>query len=315
MNKGGSIVCSVLLVFLLVLGSGCTYVQRGAALGAGGGAIVGGSWAASHGVLSAAEGACVGAAAGGLAGALVGDAFEEKKVNELKAEIENLKVSLSAKDELVSQKDASLEQLQNQLAQKEQQLRDYMQQVQGKDQQLAQRNQQLAQKDQQFSQMQQEYEEKLAKLKSMEDQLKELQVQLAQTPKGVELTMLGEALFASGSDELTSEGKTLLTQVARIVKQYFPGKEIAVEGHTDSQEIQYSEWESNWELGAHRALSVLHYLVDNHDFSAADMSAVTYSYYRPVADNATPEGRAQNRRAVVVILPEMEKDYKPFAAE
>ncbi|MCD6385303.1 OmpA family protein [Candidatus Sumerlaeota bacterium] len=315
MKTGGGLVLGGLLMLVLMLGVGCTYVQRGAAIGAGGGAIVGGLIASTNGILNAGEGAAVGAAGGGLAGALIGDQFQQKKVNELKAEIDNLRSQIAAKDELVSQKDKSLEKLQRELAQKENQLRNYLQQLSEKDRLLSAKDQQLSQKDRQLAQLKRDYEEKLKNIKSMEDKLKELEVKLEQTPKGLELTMLGSALFASGKDELTSEGKTLLNKVAQIVKQHFPNKEILVEGHTDSQEIKYSGWKSNWELGAARALAVLHYLVDTQGFNPAKMSAITYSKYRPVADNETPEGRQQNRRAVVIILPEVKKSYKHFASE
>lgn len=315
MRRCGGLVLGGLLIIVLALGGGCTYVQRGAAIGAGGGAIVGGLIASTNGILNAGEGAAVGAAGGGLVGALIGDQFQQKKVDELKAEIDNLRSQIAAKDDLISQKDKSLDQLQQELAQKEDQLRKYLQQLSAKDQQLAQKDKELTQKDQQLEQLKRDYEEKLKNIKSMEDKLRELEVQLEQTPKGLELTMLGSALFASGKDELTSEGKTLLDQVAQIIKQHFPNKEILVEGHTDAEEIKYSGWKSNWELGAARALAVLHYLVDNHGFNPAKMSAITYSKYRPVADNETPEGRQKNRRAVVVILPEVKKEYKQFGSE
>lgn len=285
---GGAIIC------LIILTLGCTYVQRGAAVGAAGGAAVGGVLGATRGILNAGEGAAVGAAAGGLAGALIGDQLEEKKVKELSADIDNLKSQLAAKDQLIEQKDNELKQVLDELADKDKQLNDQAAQL---------------------AQLQQANEEKLKNLKTLEDKLKDLEVQLQQTPKGLELTILDKVLFASGSDELTSKGQQILDQVAEIIKQHFPTKEIMVEGHTDNVPIKYSGWKSNWELGAARALAVLHYLIDKHGFNPAKMSAVTYSFYRPVADNSTPEGRQQNRRSVIVILPQVEKNYLPYAAQ
>ena len=308
MIKCGGRILGGILIVLLLLTAGCTYVQRGAAVGAGGGAIVGGVLASTQGILSAGEGAAVGACAGGLAGALIGEQFEKKKMDELKAEIENLKSQIAAKEDLVSQKDAAMMQMKNDLAQKEKELSDLLQNV-------TDMNNKLSAKDREMAQMKQDYDTKLKDLKSMEDKLKELEVQLQQTPKGIELTIVNELLFASGSDEITSRGLTLLNQVAQIVKDHFPNKSIMVEGHTDTQEIQHSGWKSNWELGAHRSLAVLHNLVDNHNFNPANMSAITYSKYHPVADNSTEEGRSQNRRAVILILPEVEQSYKQFAAE
>ncbi len=308
MKTCGGRIMGVVLLVVLALASGCTYVQRGAAIGAGGGAVVGGVLASTQGILSAGEGAAVGAAAGGLAGALTGDQFRAKKAEELKAEVENLKAQIEAKEELASKKDSDLQKLQAELDEKEQQLNQQLSKI-------AQMNKDLSQKDQQLAQVKRDYEQKLSEVQSMEDKLRELEVKLQQTPEGLELTILNELLFASGSDEITSKGRTLLNQVAEIIREHFPNKQIMVEGHTDNQEIQYSGWKSNWELGAHRALSVLHFMVDNQDFNPERMSAVTYSKYRAVADNATEEGRQQNRRAVIMILPEVEREYKKFMEE
>lgn len=287
MKKCGGLVWCGWLMLVLILGMGCTYVQRGAAVGAAGGALVGGIWASTRGVLNAGEGAAVGAAAGGLAGALIGDQFQQKKVKELQADIDNLKSQLAAKDELISQKE----------------------------QQLAEASEKISDKDRQMEQLKKDYDERLKNIKSLEDKLKELEVQLEQTPKGLELTIVDRILFASGRDEITTRGQQVLDQVAELVKQHFPTKEIMVEGHTDNVPIKYSGWKSNWELGAARALAVLHYLVDKHGYNPAKMSAITYSLYRPVADNTTDEGRQQNRRAVIVILPEVTKVYKELPAK
>ena len=82
-----------------------------------------------------------------------------------------------------------------------------------------------------------------------------------------------------------------------------PDSFIAVEGHTDNEPIRYSGWKSNWELSSARALSVLHFMVDDCGIEARRLSANAYSEYRPVSDNATPEGKQQNRRVEIVILP------------
>ena len=77
--------------------------------------------------------------------------------------------------------------------------------------------------------------------------------------------------------------------------------------------IQVSPWKTNWELGSARALAVLHYLVDNHGFDPRRISATTYGEHHPVAVNSTEEGRAQNRRAVIVLPPTVEVVHKPMA--
>src|SRR5690606_14028439 len=105
-------------------------------------------------------------------------------------------------------------------------------------------------------------------------------------------------LYDPGSATLSESGAELIAKVARILKSNFPDRELVVEGHTDNVPIKMSGWSSNWELGAARTLAVVHEMVETHGFDPNKMSATSYGEFRPVADNATESGRAQNRRAV-----------------
>lgn len=126
------------------------------------------------------------------------------------------------------------------------------------------------------------------------------------------ISILGETLYAPGKAELTAQGRAALDKAMAVINEKFPDREIIVRGHTDNQPIRYSGWKSNWELGAARSLGVLHYLMDKHGVKGENISAATYSYYRPVADNASPEGRQQNRRAEIVVRPKAaEKIERP----
>jgi chemotaxis protein MotB len=160
----------------------------------------------------------------------------------------------------------------------------------------------------------QELEGQLSKKESTVDDLEKhldfLEVELAKTPKGITFTIAERVLFTSGSAKLTEQGQSVLGEVATIIKERFGDREIDVEGHTDNVPISYSGWKSNWELGAARALSVLHYLIDGQGFDPTKSSATTYGEFRPVADNETEEGRQKNRRSVVVILPTVEKQLQ-----
>lgn len=111
-----------------------------------------------------------------------------------------------------------------------------------------------------------------------------------------------DLLFAPGKDILTDAGKAELDRAAAEIKDKYPGQEISIEGHTDTDPIVVSKWKSNWELGAARGLAVLHYLEDTHGIQGNLLSATTYAYHQPVAGNDTAEGKAQNRRAEIVIL-------------
>jgi chemotaxis protein MotB len=75
---------------------------------------------------------------------------------------------------------------------------------------------------------------------------------------------------------------------------------ITVEGHTDVTPIATPMFPSNWELSAVRASSVVRLFVDS-GVRPARLTAAGYGDQRPVADNATSEGRARNRRVTILI--------------
>lgn len=110
-------------------------------------------------------------------------------------------------------------------------------------------------------------------------------------------------LFKSGSAKLTDEGKRLLDDAVAKIKELGPDKMIVVEGHTDSDPIVNSGWKSNWELGAARSLAVVHYLQDSQGIAGESLNAATGGEYHPAAGNDTAEGKATNRRTLLMVHP------------
>lgn len=145
---------------------------------------------------------------------------------------------------------------------------------------------------------------KAANNEELKKQLSDMSVQLEETNRGLTLTILDQLLYKPGQAELTPEGTALIGKVAQIIKAQFPGREIIVEGHTDNQPIKFSSWKSNWELGAARALAVVHCMTKKQGFDPGRISAMSFGEFRPAADNSTSQGRSLNRRSVIVILPE-----------
>lgn len=134
------------------------------------------------------------------------------------------------------------------------------------------------------------------------EEIKDKQVRLSMEEKGLVVTFVAEILFDSGKAKLKEKSLASLEKVAHILRDEVPQNFISVEGHTDNQPITYSPWKSNWELSAHRALSVLHYFEDN-GISPQKISATGFGEYSPVESNDTPEGRQLNRRVEIVIVP------------
>jgi len=128
-------------------------------------------------------------------------------------------------------------------------------------------------------------------------------VRLEMAEKGLAIILLAEVLFDSGKADIKENALSIIDKIAKVLKENIGGREIGIEGHTDNEPIKYSGWKSNWELSTARATSVLHFLVDNKGIEPKRVSATGYGEYQPVVSNDTPEGRRQNRRVEIVILP------------
>lgn len=137
------------------------------------------------------------------------------------------------------------------------------------------------------------------------------QVKLDMMDKGLVITFVADILFGSGKANIKKDATPILDKVARVLNENVPDLNIGIEGHTDNVPIKVSGWKSNWELSTSRALSVLHYLVEEKDVSPDRISAIGYGEYRPVASNDTSEGRQANRRVEIVILPKIAKAKEP----
>ena len=108
--------------------------------------------------------------------------------------------------------------------------------------------------------------------------------------------------FASNSAELDVEAQELLQRLETAI-EIFPRSEIVVEGHTDSS----GSPQLNQSLSQERAQAVASYLVDSSGIQAFRVQASGYGDSRPIATNRTGEGRAQNRRIDVVIVPQLQE--------
>jgi chemotaxis protein MotB len=144
---------------------------------------------------------------------------------------------------------------------------------------------------------------RLALEESLSQELAEYKTKLEMTERGLVITFLAEIFFDSGKNIIKDSAKPTINKVATVLKEKVPDSHVAVEGYTDNDPIRHSAWESNWELSSARALAVLHELININTVRPERLSAIGYGEYRPVKSNATPEGKQQNRRVEIVILP------------
>lgn len=148
----------------------------------------------------------------------------------------------------------------------------------------------------------------------LQKEISDKEVKVEMLEKGLTITFVAEVLFDSGKAHLRKDSLDKLDKVAHVLNTTVKDLSVGIEGHTDNVPIKYSGWASNWELSSARAMSVLHYLVDNQQLEPSRLSATGYGEYRPVASNETPEGKEKNRRVELVILPKTSKQPAAFNA-
>ena len=141
-------------------------------------------------------------------------------------------------------------------------------------------------------------------VKDLKDQLAAKDSMITELQNGVKVTFVSDMFFDEGSDVIKPDGKKALDN---IVKTLIDAKDklIRIEGYTDDvpiAQIHQGKFASNWELSTARADAVVRYLIGK-GVKPEMIKSAGYGKFNPVALNATPEGRAQNRRIEVELVP------------
>lgn len=131
-------------------------------------------------------------------------------------------------------------------------------------------------------------------------ELKDHEVDLRLTPEGFVISLRELGFFNSGQAVLLPGAAEKISRIAAILAER--RLNLRIEGHSDNQPIHNAQFRSNWELSTARAMNVLLLLVNNCHYDPQRVSVAGYGQYRPMADNATPDGRRMNRRVDLVIL-------------
>jgi outer membrane protein OmpA-like peptidoglycan-associated protein len=111
-----------------------------------------------------------------------------------------------------------------------------------------------------------------------------------------EIKLREKVQFETDSATIKPESYPLLDQVAQVMKDHPEVEHVRVGGHTDNQGTP----QHNMKLSEARAAAVKQYLVD-HGVEADRLDSKGYGQTHPIGDNATEEGRAQNRRVSIHI--------------
>lgn len=139
--------------------------------------------------------------------------------------------------------------------------------------------------------------------KAMGDLIDKQMIVVRRTELWLEIEIRTDILFGSGSARVAEAAQPTLATLAGVLAR-FPNA-LRIEGHTDDVPIATAQFPSNWELSSARAASVVHLFMRN-GIAPGRMTVNGMGEFHPVADNATPEGRNQNRRVVIVVMADAE---------
>ncbi|NMO22152.1 flagellar motor protein MotB [Pyxidicoccus fallax] len=180
---------------------------------------------------------------------------------------------------------------------------------------LSTEKEQLSTEKEQLSQTVQEQEAELAKLKATYDDLQDKMkaeiangaIRLSQDAGRIQVDLVDKVLFDSGDASISTRGQEVLTRLGGVLSKV-EDKHIQVSGHTDdsppSQKLQ-GTFPTNWELSVARAVNVVRFLQEKGGVPARRLVAAGYGEMRPISPNATPQGRARNRRIEVLLMPDL----------
>ena len=162
---------------------------------------------------------------------------------------------------------------------------------------LALREAELAERNSEVEKLRGTYE---GLVSDLEAEVAAGQIEIEQLREGLRLNLTQDVLFASGSADVNRGGREVLAKVADRVKRV--PNSIVVRGHTDNVPISRKEFPTNWELAGARASRVVR-LLQKGGVGPERLSAVSLGETQPRASNATPEGRARNRRIEIWLRP------------
>lgn len=123
---------------------------------------------------------------------------------------------------------------------------------------------------------------------------------------GLVISLREAGFFSSGSATPKPEALPTLRQIAVSLGR--TPYDVRIEGHTDNIPIHTPEFDSNWELSAARATHIARIFLDLKAIPPVRISAAGYSEFHPAASNDTAEGRSENRRVDLVVLPRTKID-------
>ncbi|NPA54838.1 MAG: OmpA family protein [Epsilonproteobacteria bacterium] len=151
--------------------------------------------------------------------------------------------------------------------------------------------------------MDKQIKEAVSEMKELSQSAQGNAISIEEGEEGFLIHLPADITFKSGSAEIANEDSILfLKRIALIIKTLSPEVEVQVRGYTDNiPPPKTSPYQDNWELSAARAITVVKELIKD-GVKPTRLSAAAYGQYHPITTNATPAGRAKNRRVDIVFF-------------
>ncbi len=142
----------------------------------------------------------------------------------------------------------------------------------------------------------------------LQDGIADRDVEIKVDKTVVFINLSDKMLYYTGSSNITPRAKDVLGKIAKIIESR-PNLEVMVEGYTDNVPISSSCVKDNWDLSVMRSTAVVRSLQNDYKIDPNRLIAAGRGQYNALADNATTEGRATNRRTRIIILPKLDEFY------
>lgn len=126
--------------------------------------------------------------------------------------------------------------------------------------------------------------------------------------EGLDISIQDVVLFDSGRADVLNDMSSLLLKISEFIKGL--DNNIRIAGYTDNVPISNSDFRSNWDLSAIRAINVMNFMVNSGGVSEDKLSIQAYGQYKPKSSNDTEDGKAKNRRVEINIVRNYPTDQK-----
>lgn len=231
-----------------------------------------------------------------------------RKVSDLQGNIAKLKKQVADQQDTINAKSRNLQALEKEIASLSKDASSKQSMLNKNKQELLSQQQKLEHLQALMDQQKNAIEEIRKKMADALTGFKSNELTVSTKNGKVYVSLQENLLFPSGSAVVNPKGKEALNKLADVLNVN-PEITVDIEGHTDSIPIR-GKYQDNWDLSLARAASIVRILTIDYAVNPERVIASGHSQFEPVQSNATPEGRAMNRRTDIILSPKLDELFK-----